>query len=35
MMRRGYSGAMVATHRLHHHRADDQPNPHSPLVSLF
>jgi fatty-acid desaturase len=25
----------VATHRLHHHRADDQPDPHSPLVSLF
>ena len=25
----------VATHRLHHHRADDQADPHSPLVSLF
>lgn len=25
----------VATHRQHHHRADDQPDPHSPLVSLF
>lgn len=25
----------VATHRLHHHRADDRPDPHSPLVGLF
>jgi len=25
----------VATHRMHHHRADDRPDPHSPLVSLF
>jgi fatty-acid desaturase len=25
----------VATHRLHHHRADERPDPHSPLVSLF
>jgi len=25
----------VAVHRLHHHRADHQPDPHSPLVSLF
>lgn len=25
----------VATHRLHHHRSDDRPDPHSPLVSLF
>ena len=25
----------VATHRQHHHRADDQADPHSPLVSLF
>ena len=25
----------VATHRLHHHRADDRPDPHSPLVNLF
>ncbi|WP_213742542.1 fatty acid desaturase [Bradyrhizobium sp. dw_411] len=25
----------VATHRLHHHRADDQADPHSPLVNLF
>jgi len=25
----------VATHRLHHHRADDRPDPHSPMVSLF
>jgi fatty-acid desaturase len=25
----------VAAHRLHHHRADDDPDPHSPLVSLF
>lgn len=25
----------VATHRLHHHHADDEPDPHSPLVSLF
>lgn len=25
----------VATHRLHHHRSDDQADPHSPLVSLF
>src|ERR1700710_2053370 len=25
----------VATHRLHHHRADDRADPHSPLVSLF
>jgi fatty-acid desaturase len=25
----------VAVHRLHHHRADDEPDPHSPLASLF
>ncbi len=25
----------VAVHRLHHHRADHQPDPHSPLVNLF
>ncbi|HEY2135194.1 MAG TPA: fatty acid desaturase [Xanthobacteraceae bacterium] len=25
----------VATHRKHHHRADEQPDPHSPLVGLF
>jgi fatty-acid desaturase len=25
----------VATHRLHHHRADDHADPHSPLVNLF
>jgi fatty-acid desaturase len=25
----------VATHRQHHHRADDQADPHSPLVNLF
>ncbi|MEI8146042.1 MAG: fatty acid desaturase [Alphaproteobacteria bacterium] len=25
----------VATHRLHHHHADEQPDPHSPLVSFF
>ena len=25
----------VATHRLHHHHADDRADPHSPLVSLF
>jgi fatty-acid desaturase len=25
----------VATHRLHHHRADDRADPHSPLVTLF
>ncbi len=25
----------VAVHRLHHHRADHRPDPHSPLVSLF
>jgi fatty-acid desaturase len=25
----------VATHRLHHHRADDEPDPHSPLVNLL
>jgi fatty-acid desaturase len=25
----------VATHRLHHHRADDRPDPHSPMVGLF
>ena len=25
----------VATHRLHHHRADERPDPHSPLVGLF
>ena len=25
----------VAIHRMHHHRADDRPDPHSPLVSLF
>jgi stearoyl-CoA desaturase (delta-9 desaturase) len=25
----------VATHRLHHHRADDRPDPHGPLVNLF
>jgi fatty-acid desaturase len=25
----------VATHRMHHHRADDRADPHSPLVSLF
>ena len=25
----------VAAHRQHHHRADDQPDPHSPLVNWF
>jgi fatty-acid desaturase len=25
----------VATHRLHHHRADERADPHSPLVNLF
>src|ERR1700674_2439411 len=25
----------VATHPLHHHRADDRADPHSPLVNLF
>jgi len=25
----------VATHRLHHHHADEERDPHSPLVSLF
>ena len=25
----------AATHRLHHHRADDRADPHSPLVNLF
>ena len=25
----------VATHRMHHHRSDEQPDPHTPLVSLF
>jgi stearoyl-CoA desaturase (delta-9 desaturase) len=25
----------VATHRMHHHRSDEQPDPHSPLVNLF
>jgi fatty-acid desaturase len=25
----------VATHRLHHHHADEETDPHSPLVSLF
>jgi fatty-acid desaturase len=25
----------VATHRLHHHRADDRADPHSPLVNWF
>jgi fatty-acid desaturase len=25
----------VAIHRMHHHRVDDRPDPHSPLVSLF
>jgi stearoyl-CoA desaturase (delta-9 desaturase) len=25
----------VATHRLHHHRSDERPDPHSPLVNLF
>ena len=25
----------VAIHRMHHHRADQRPDPHSPLVSLF
>ena len=25
----------VAVHRKHHHRADEQPDPHSPLVDLF
>ena len=25
----------VATHRLHHHHADDESDPHTPLVSLF
>lgn len=25
----------VSTHRLHHHRSDDRPDPHSPLVNLF
>ncbi len=25
----------VATHRMHHHRSDERPDPHSPLVNLF
>jgi fatty-acid desaturase len=25
----------VATHRKHHHRADEEPDPHSPLVNLL
>jgi len=25
----------VATHRMHHHRSDERPYPHSPLVNLF
>ena len=25
----------VATHRLHHHRSDEQADPHSPMVNLF
>jgi fatty-acid desaturase len=25
----------VAVHRKHHHRADDEPDPHSPLASLL
>lgn len=25
----------VATHRAHHHHADEQPDPHSPLVTFF
>ena len=25
----------VATHRLHHHRSDERPDPHSPLVNFF
>ena len=25
----------VATHRMHHHRADERPDPHSPLVNFF
>jgi len=25
----------VAVHRRHHHRADEEPDPHSPLVNLF
>jgi stearoyl-CoA desaturase (delta-9 desaturase) len=25
----------VAVHRLHHHHADDEPDPHTPLVSFF
>jgi fatty-acid desaturase len=25
----------VAAHRMHHHRSDDQADPHSPLVNLF
>ena len=25
----------VAIHRMHHHRADERPDPHSSLVSLF
>ena len=28
-------GTWVATHRLHHIDADEQPDPHSPLVSFF
>jgi stearoyl-CoA desaturase (delta-9 desaturase) len=25
----------VATHRMHHHRSDERPDPHSPLVNVF
>jgi fatty-acid desaturase len=25
----------VATHRMHHHRSDERPDPHSPLVNFF
>ncbi len=28
-------GSWVATHRLHHNESDDEPDPHSPLVSFF
>ncbi len=28
-------GSWVATHRAHHHETDEQPDPHSPLVSFF
>ena len=35
LVRGGHAGAMVATHRIHHHRSDERPDPHSPLVNLF